>query len=90
MSTATLRPGVNVDTSALLTRLTTATANTARGQRIRELLAQLDENAADQVMARRFDPETARGWIADLHADRAAIWNQIQRLATAPTDKETP
>lgn len=63
--------------------LSTATADTARGHRVRGLLAELDAIEADREMAARF---VERGtWLAELRTEERDVWDHLaDALSTHP------
>ena len=66
---------------AALARLTTATADSETGQRVRALLGELREIEADRQMADRFpDPGS---WPAELDCETRDVWDHIAE-ALAP------
>ncbi|KAA2248686.1 hypothetical protein F0L68_39750 [Solihabitans fulvus] len=68
--------------------LTTATADTEIGRRVRGLLTELDEIAEDRAMACRYlDPGT---WLDDLVREERDVWDHIvEALSSKNTMKET-
>jgi hypothetical protein len=67
--------------------LTTATADTPNGQRVRGLLDELGEIALDREMARRFDEPGE--WPAELDREERDVWDHIfEALSSANTKEE--
>lgn len=85
MSTAPTVTAVCSDNRRPIVRaaLTTATANTVRGHRIRGLLAELDDINADREMAARF---VERGhWLRELRTEERDVWEHLHdALSTHP------
>lgn len=70
-----------------LAYLTTATADTATGQRVRGLLGELREVEADRQMAGRFvQPGT---WLADLDREERDVWDHIVEALTPMSSANT-
>jgi hypothetical protein len=60
--------------------LTTATADTETGRRVRSLLGELCEIEADRQMAGRFvDPGS---WLTDLACEERDVWDHIAEALT--------
>ena len=66
----------------LLAAVATATADTATNARVRDLLAELLEVAADEEMAGRFDPATAESWLSELAIERRDVWEHLHEALT--------
>ena len=69
----------------LLTAVVTATADAATNDRVRSLLAELLEVAADEEMAGRFAPATAEGWLSELAIERRDVWEHLHEALTLHT-----
>lgn len=63
--------------------LSTATADTDRGHRVRGLLAELDDINTDREMAARY---IERGqWLAELRTEERDVWEHLgEALSTHP------
>lgn len=69
----------------LLTAVTTATADAATNDRVRGLLAELVEVAADEELARRCKDGTGREWLAELAIERRDVWEHLHEALTLHT-----
>lgn len=84
---AVARTGKASARQVALSFLTTATADTATGWRVRCLLGELREIEADRQMADRFvQPGT---WLVDLDREERDVWDHIAEALTPVSSANT-
>lgn len=66
----------------VLAHLSTATADTARGQRVRGLLDELRDIDVDREMAGRFVERG--GWVSELRREERDVWEHLYEALTTP------
>jgi hypothetical protein len=69
----------------LLAAVATATADTATNDRVRGLLAELVDVAADEDLARRCKNGTGQQWLAELAIERRDVWEHLHEALTLHT-----
>lgn len=79
MSTATLPPGSTLG-QIRQQLVTTATADTALGKRVRALLAELDDIRVDRAMAARMNRHTTGRWLGELATEERRTWRELRAV----------
>ncbi|MFC0431035.1 hypothetical protein [Kutzneria buriramensis] len=81
-----VRTGKTSERQLFAAYLTTATAETETGRRVRGLLSELDEIAQDRQMAGRFvDSGT---WLTDLVREERDVWDHIVEALSSGNGKK--